>query len=49
MMVNVTSMELEKVLVEQNHCHGLNIIMKSWHCEQKHPDSKELLNSRLPK
>ena len=33
-MVNVISTEFEKVLVEQNHCQGLNIVMKSWYGQQ---------------
>lgn len=29
MVVNVVSREFESVLVEQNHCHGLNTVKKS--------------------
>jgi hypothetical protein len=28
-VVNVVSREFESVLVEQNHCHGLNTVKKS--------------------
>ena len=34
-MVRVVSRELEKVLVEQNHCHGLNIASKTWVLNQQ--------------
>jgi hypothetical protein len=34
-MVKVISKELEKVLVEQNHCQGLNMVMKSWYGQQR--------------
>jgi hypothetical protein len=29
-VVNVVSREFDSVLVEQNHCHGLTTVKKSW-------------------
>ena len=35
-IVIAVSRELENVLVEQNHCHGLKRVMRSWHSVSKH-------------
>lgn len=34
-IVIVISKEFENVLVEQNHCQGLKIVMRSWHTISK--------------
>jgi hypothetical protein len=48
-IVIVVSRQFENVLVEQNHCHGLAMAMRSWHIILANMSQYKMLYSQLPK
>jgi hypothetical protein len=45
-IVKVVSKQFENVLVEQNHCHGLAIVMRSFGCVSLVREGRETTHSR---